>query len=179
MGNFGERNPFAGIEAIAAVGAVNFPTGASNHNVLDVRITRNTVEGQAGVGIGVSGGAASSNGRPGTSADGNQTSAIVMHNTVEGNIVRGIELLAGDVGPASANTTAVRVVHNTVCDNGTDIIGEGGYSGGNILFPVPNMGTGNVLEGRIFQNTATMVVIEDGVAWNSVNVTQFHNDPCP
>ena len=102
-----------------------------------------------------------------------------MHNTVEGNTVRGIELLAGDVGLASANTTEVRVVHNTVCDNSTDIIGEGGYSGGNILFPVPNMGTGNVLEGESFKNTATTVVVADGALGNTASVTQFNNDPCP
>ena len=174
-GNTVERHQHYGVIALAGIGADNFETGTSNNNVLDVRIERNTVASQAGVGIGVSGAAG---GQPGGVADGNQTSAVVMHNTVANNTLRGIELLAGDVGLASANTTAVRVAHNTVCDNGTDIIGEGGFSG-DVLFPVPNQGTGNVLEGAIFQNTATTVVVEDGVAGNSAEVTQSKNVPCP
>ena len=54
----------------------------------------------------------------------------------------------------------VRVAHNTVCNNpGTDILAEGGFTG-NILFPVPNAGTGNMLTGEIFQNTATTVTVD-------------------
>jgi hypothetical protein len=174
-GNTVERHQSYGVIAVAGLGAENFETGASNQNVLDVRIERNTVASQGGVGIGVSGGAG---GQPGAVADGNQTRAIVLHNTVEDNTLRGIELIAGDVGLASANTTEVRVVHNTVCDNGTDIIGEGGFSG-NILFTVPNTGTGNVLEGEITKNTATTVMVEDGVTDNSAEVMQSKNVPCP
>jgi hypothetical protein len=73
----------------------------------------------------------------------------------------------------------VRVAHNRVCNNpGTDILDEGGFTG-NVLFPVPNAGTENVLTGRIFQNTATTVMVEDGTPGNTAMVTQFNNDPCP
>src|SRR5262249_25373622 len=49
------------------------------------------------------------------------------------------------------------------------------------FLPLPNMGTGNLLEGRIFENTATTVVVQDGVGapGNQAHVTQFNNDPCP
>jgi hypothetical protein len=177
-GNTVERHQFYGIGAAAGEGAVNLPTGTSNHNVLDVRIERNTVKDHVGSGILVDGGAASPDGRPGAAADGNQTTALVMHNTVEDNMVRGIELIAGDVGLASANTTEVWVAHNTICHNtGADIVGEGGFSG----FPgfSPNLGSGNVLTGQIFKNTATTVTVEDGTPGNTADVTQFKNEPCP
>jgi len=87
--------------------------------------------------------------------------------------------LAGGFGLASANTVEVRVAHNTVCNNaGTDIIGEGGFTG-NVLFPVPNAGTGNVLTGQLFQNTATTVTVADGTPGSMATVTQFNNNPCP
>jgi hypothetical protein len=87
---------------------------------------------------------------------------------------------AGGIGLANSNTLEVWVAHSTVCNNSTDIVGEGGFSG-NVLFPVPNQGTGNVLEGQIFENTATMVVVQDGAGapGNQANVTQFNHDPCP
>ena len=102
----------------------------------------------------------------------------MRHNRVENNTVGGIQLLAGGTGLASANTTEVRVAHNTVCSNGADILGEGGFSG-DILFPAPNTGTGNVLTGEIFKNTATTVTVQDGVPGNTATMTQFDNDPCP
>jgi hypothetical protein len=61
-GNMVERNQFAGIAAFAAEGAVNFPTGVSNQNVLDVRIEQNTVRSQTGAGMLVAGGVGSPNG---------------------------------------------------------------------------------------------------------------------
>jgi hypothetical protein len=80
---------------------------------------------------------------------------------------------------ASANTAEVRVAHNTVCHNTeTDIFGEGGGTSGP-QFPVPNAGTGNVLTSEIYKNTATTVTVEDGVPGNTVNMTQFKNEPCP
>jgi hypothetical protein len=117
----------------------------------------------------------------GAIADNNYTTAIVKHNTVKGSTVGGLELDAGAFGLASANTIEVWVAHNTICDNaGTDIIAEGGFLG-NILFPVPNMGTGNVLARPIFENTAKTVTVQDGAGapGNQANVTQFNNDPCP
>ena len=41
----------------------------------------------------------------------------------------------------------------------------------------PNTGTENVLTGRIFQNTATTVTVQDGVPENTATVRQFNNDP--
>jgi Right handed beta helix region len=173
-----ENHQWVGIVTIAGEGAINFPTGTSTNNVLDVRIERNTVKNQSGTGISVVGGLGSLNGRANAIADNNQTIAIVKHNTVEGSTDRGIELFAGATGLASANTTEAWVAHNTVCNNGTDILGEGG-STGNAIFPVPNMGGKNVLTGKIFQNTATTVMVEDGVLGNTATVSQFKNDPCP
>jgi hypothetical protein len=90
-----------------------------------------------------------------------------------------MELNAGAFGLASANTAEVWVAHNTVCHNtGTDIRVEGGFTG-NVIFPVPNAGTGNVLTGQIFQNTATTVTVDNGTPGNTATVTQFHNDSCP
>jgi hypothetical protein len=127
----------------------------------------------------LSGGVGSPDGRAGAIANNNQTHVIVRHNTVEGSTVGGIEVDAGAFGLASANTTEVWVAHNTICNNtGTDIRAEGGFTG-NVIFPVPNAGTGNVLTGQIFQNTATTVTVADGAPGNTADVTQFNNDPCP
>jgi hypothetical protein len=178
-GNTLERNQLYGIAAAAGEGAVNFPTGTSNQNMLDVRIEQNTVKDHTGGGIAVCGGVGSPNGRAGAVADNNQTNAIVVQNTVEDNTDRGIELCAGGFGLASENTLDVRVARNRVCNNpGTDILGEGGFTG-NVLFPVPNAGTGNVLEGEIFKNTATTVTVQNGTPGNTATVTEFKNDPCP
>ena len=173
------RHQNQGIAALAAVGAVNFPTGASNNNVLDVRIEWNTVvQSQPGDGIYIAAGEGSPDGRPNAVADGNHTRAIVEHNTVEDNAAKGIELDAGSSGLANSNTTEIRVAHNTVCHNTiTAILGEGGFSG-DALFPA-NQGTGNVLTGEIFQNTATTVTVADGTPGNTATVTQFNNVPCP
>lgn len=90
-------------------------------------------------------------------------------------------MAAGGVDVANANTLDVRVIHNTVCGDGPDIIAEGGFSGIGAL--LSNQGTGNVLEGEIFQNTATEVIVTDGTQngapANTATVTQFQNDPCP
>jgi hypothetical protein len=178
-GNTLERNQLYGIAAAAGEGAVNFPTGTSNLNVLDVRIKRNTVTDHTGGGIGIAAGVGSPNGRTGAVADNNQTNAIVVQNTVADNTDRGIEVSAGGFGLASANTVAVWVADNMVCHNpGTDILGEGGFTG-NILFPVPNAGTGNVLTGQISKNTATTVTVDKGTPGNTATVTQFRNEPCP
>jgi hypothetical protein len=141
-------------------------------------VTILTVRSQTGGGIVICGGVGSTDGRAGAVADNNQAAAIVEQNTVADNTHQGIWLCAEGGGLASANTIEVRTVHNTSCHNGTDILGEGGFTG-NVLFPVPNAGTGNVLEGEIFKNTATTVTVDDGVPGNTATVTQFKNDPCP
>ena len=181
-GNTVARHQTEGIAAIAAVGAINFPTGTSNHNVLEVRIERNTVvENQPGDGIYIAAGEGSPDGRRGAVADDNQTRALVVYNTVEDNANKGIELDAGSNGLANSNTLAVWVAHNTVCHNtDTAILGEGGFSG-DAQSPVPNLGTRNVLAGQIFENTAATVTVQDGAGapGNQADVTQFNNDPCP
>ena len=171
----GHRNQ--GIGAIAGIGAENSSNGTSNNNVLDVRIEQNTVRNQTGEGMYIAAGEGSPDGRPGGIADSNQMQVIVEHNTVENNPAKGIEVDAGSTGEASGNALEVRVAHNTVCHN-TDIAirGEGGFSG-DALFPA-NTGARNVLTGKIFQNTAT-VVVQDGTSGNTADVRQFKNDLCP
>jgi hypothetical protein len=178
-GNTVERHRLEGIEVLAGLGAVSVPTGTSNQNELDVRIERNTVRNQTGGGIFVGAGEGSPDGRADAIANGNHTRAVVKHNTVENNVTKGIEVDAGVQGLASANTLEVRVSHNTVCHNTiADIFGEGGFSG-DILFPAPNTGTGNVLTGEIVHNTATTVTVQNGTPANTADVRQFKNDPCP
>jgi len=138
------------------------------------------VRSRTGRGIGIAAGVGSLDGRPGV-ADHNQATAIVAHNTVEDNTDRGLELPAGGAGLANANTLTVWVAHDTVCHTaGADIVAEGGFSS-NLLYPLPNQGTGNVLTGRLFENTATVVVqpgAQNRTPENTATVTQFHNDPC-
>ncbi|MGE0826380.1 MAG: hypothetical protein AB7G75_26735 [Candidatus Binatia bacterium] len=172
----GHRNQ--GIGAIAGIGAVNFPTGTSNNNVLDVRIERNVVRNLSGEGMYIAAGEGSPDGRPGGIADGNYARVIVEQNTVENNPAKGIEVDAGSSGYTSTNTFEVHVTHNIVCHNtDTAIVGEGGFSG-DALFPA-NTGTENVLIGKIFQNIAMTVMIQDGTLGNTADVTQVKNEPCP
>ena len=64
---------------------------------------------------------------------------IVVHNTVENNTAKGIEVDAGSIGLASANTPEVRVAHNTVCNNtDTAILGEEVFPV--MPFSLPNTG---------------------------------------
>lgn len=177
-GNTLERNQPVGIIIHGGQGAFVFPTGTSNHNVVDVRIKRNTLKSQM-VGMYISAGDGSQDGRAEAVADNNQVSAIVRHNVIEGSTLRGVRLAAGGSGLASANTLDVQVEQNTICNNGTDILGEGGSSEDDVFAHVPNMGTGNLLQGRIFKNTATTVSVEDGILGNTADVTQFKNEPCP
>lgn len=183
-GNIVERNrQFCGILAIGAVGASTpVATGTSVNNVLDVRIEQNTVRSQTGTGICMIGAGGGPGGQAGAIGDNNQVTAVVKQNVVEDNTAEGILLAAGGDGRASGNTLEVRVAHNTVCHNtGPDIAGEGGDSGHPPL--LPNLGTGNLLQGRIFQNTATTVVVRDGAQngtpENIADVRQFKNEPCP
>jgi hypothetical protein len=147
---------------------------------MDVEIVENTVRSQTGTGIYVAGAGGGPGGQAGAIGDNNQVTAIVRHNIVEDSTAEGIYLAAEAEGLASGNTLDVRVVHNTVCNNGTGIVGEGGASAHPPL--PPNLGTGNVLTGEIFQNTATVVVqdgVQNGAPENTADVTQFKNEPCP
>jgi hypothetical protein len=168
-----------GIGAAAGIGTVSSETGTSNNNVLDLRIERNTVRNLTGEGMHIGAGAGSPDGRPNAEANGNQLRVSVVHNTVENNGAPGLELMAGDSGVANANTLEIHVAHNTVCHNAipeVDILGEGSFSG-DARF-APNVGTGNVLEGEIFQNTATTVTVQPGTSGNTADVKQFNNGPC-
>src|SRR5262249_50657888 len=81
-GNTVEQHESVGIETGAGV---NFSTGVSNNNVLELRIERNTVR-NSGEGMFIASGGG------GAVANGNQTRALVMDNTVEDNPSKGIEM---------------------------------------------------------------------------------------
>ena len=86
---------------------------------------------------------------------------------------------AGGSGLANTNDVDVTVRKNTVCGSAAaDIDAVGGFLGVPAVFP-PNQGTGNKLEGEISKNTATTVVVNNGVAGNSAHVTQSKNVACP
>jgi hypothetical protein len=107
---------------------------------------------------------------------------VVTDNTVTGTSGEGILLEAGGPGKANDNDVDVTVRKNTVCGSTTpnaDIHAIGGFLGIPSV-PLPNQGTGNVLEGEISKNTAKLpVVVENGVAGNTAQVTQSKNVPCP
>ncbi|HJY82240.1 MAG TPA: hypothetical protein VKK81_14300 [Candidatus Binatia bacterium] len=70
---------------------------------------------------------------------------------------------------ATNNTSGANII--TFAQNlsgGTIVVGFNGR-------PLP----ANVLEGQIFQNTATTVTVADGTPGNTATVTQFNNDLCP
>ena len=129
-------------------------------------------------GIRVFGGLGSRDGAPNKVANANEVDVVVKDNTVSGTSGEGINLAAGGSGVANDNEVEVRVRKNTVCGSaGADIHALGGLLG-NPFLP-NNTGTGNELEGEITKNTASTVVVEDGVAGNSADVTQSKNVPCP
>jgi len=164
------RNQPAGIVIRGGFGMETFmSSGASVHNVVDVRIEQNTLKNHS-VGVSIFGGSESV-------ANNNQVAAKVQHNVVEDSMVTGVELAAGGSGVANENTLDVGVTHNTVCGDSPDIIAEGGFSG-SVVIPAPNQGAGNVLNGKISQNTAA-VIVADGTPGNTAIVEQVNNDPCP
>jgi hypothetical protein len=165
-----ERTQPAGIVIRGGFGTGIFPSdSASVHNVVEVRIERNTLT-QHDNGISIFGGAESV-------ANNNQVTARVERNVVADSTVLGIGLAAGGPGVASDNTLDIKVAHNTVCGDGPDIVAEGGFSGNDLLFP--NQGSGNVLDAEISKNTATTVTVADGIPGNMAMVTQNNNAPCP
>jgi hypothetical protein len=179
-GNTLENNQGAGIAALGGLGAAVSPTGDSSGNSLDARIEHNTVKNAVLFGLWVSGGIGSLDGAPSKVANGNEVNAIVTDNTVTGTFGEGMHLDAGGSGVANNNDVDVTVSKNTVCGSAaTDIHAIGGFLGIPSLLPLPNQGTGNSLEGEISKNTATTVVVENGVVGNSATVTQSKNVPCP
>ncbi|MBI3756379.1 MAG: right-handed parallel beta-helix repeat-containing protein [Deltaproteobacteria bacterium] len=181
-GNTVEDNNGVGILAFGAIGAAALSGGDSSGNSLDARIEQNTVSSTFPFlyGIWVAGGIASFDGALNKVANANEVNAVVSKNTVTGTtfLLEGIHLEAGGSGAASDNAVEVSVEKNAVCGSAAgDIHALGGLLGNPFL--VNNSGLGNTLEGEISKNTATTIVVEDGVAGNLANVTQFHNAPCP
>jgi hypothetical protein len=149
----------------------------SSGNSLDAWIEKNTVQNAFLFGIGVTGGIGSFDGLAGKVADNNEVGAVVKDNVVIGTIGEGIHLDAGGSGVANANKVEVRAQKNTVCGSAdADIRALGGLLG-NPFLP-DNSGTKNMLEGKIFQNTATTVTVANGTLRNTADVTQFKNNPC-
>ena len=180
-GNTVENNNGVGILALGAIGAAALPGGDSSRNSLDARIEQNTVNSTSPFlfGIWVAGGIASFDGAPTKIANANEVNAVVTKNTVTGtSFLEGIHLEAGGSGVANDNVVEALVEKNTVCGSaGVDIHAFGGLLG-NPFFP-NNAGAGNELEGEIVKNTATTIVVEDGVAGNSADMEQDKNIPCP
>ncbi len=173
-----ENNAGVGIFTFGAVGALFSPSGDSSGNTLDARIERNTVQNAFPFGLWVYGGLGGVDGALDKVANDNKVTALVTDNTVTGTSSEGMQLTAGSFGEANDNDVDVTVRKNTVCGStAADIHAIGGLLG-NPFLP-DNTGTGNVLEGKIFQNTATTVTLQDGVPGNLADVTQLQNDPCP
>jgi len=146
--------------------------GLSANNEVDVRLERNTVRSLDGTGINLFGAVGSFDELSDAVAHHNHVRALIRQNVVEDNADGGINLLAGGPGRANDNTLEVLVERNTVCHNTvTDILGEGGTD--------DNTGSGNLLAGLIFQNTATTVKVVNGTPGNTAIVAQFNNAPCP
>src|SRR5262245_19144702 len=143
--------------------------GVSANNEVDVRLEQNTVRSLEGTGINLFGAVGSFDELSNAVANHNYVRALIRQNVVEDN-ADGVQMFAGGPGLASDNTLEVRVENNTVCNNGTDILGEGGAD--------DNTGSGNLLTGTISKNTAT-VTVTDGTLGNMATVTQSNNVPCP
>jgi hypothetical protein len=112
-------------------------------------------------------------------ASDNRLDVLIKDNIVTGTVGEGLLLSAGGSGVANTNDVEVTVKKNIVCGSAaTDVHAIGGLLGIPSLLP-PNQGTGNTIGGEITKNTATTVVVENGVAGNSATVTQFKNTPCP
>jgi hypothetical protein len=186
--NIVENNAF-GISARAAIAVVTGTTGVSGHNTLDVSLLRNIVGRHVTTGISLAAGTGKF--QDGQSDDAMANSNRIINAKVLDNIVEdvgavGISLVAGNSGKASDNTILdAQVEGNTVCGSTRiDIYAVGGFLGVASApgapngFP-PNAGTGNQVTGTIKDNTATGIVVADGVAGNSANMTQTNNKACP
>jgi len=174
-----ENNAGPGMFTYSGFGALFLPSGTSSGNILDARIERNTVTNAVLFGISVFGGVGSFDGALTKVANNNAVNAIITDNTVTGTVGEGMLLSAGGSGAANTNAVEITVKKNTVCGNAvSNVHAIGGFLGIPFLLP-PNQGAGNTVEGKITKNTATTVVVENGVAGNSATVTQLNNDLCP
>lgn len=174
-----ENNGGVGILTYSGLGALIFPNGDSSGNSLEARIERNTVRNAFLSGIWVAGGIGSFDGAAGKVAHDNEVDVVVSHNTVTGTVGEGILLTGGGSGLASSNEVEIRVRKNTVCGSAAADIGAVGGFLGIPATLAPNQGTGNKVEGEISRNTATNVVVTNGVAGNAALVTGSKNVRCP
>ncbi len=173
-GNTLENNAGVGIAAIGGCGA----GGNSSGNTLDARIERNSVKNAFVFGLWTTGGIGSFAGALTEVANANQVNAIVTDHTITGTFGEGMHLDAGGSGVANDNEVEITLRKNTVCGSASaDIHAIGGLLG-SPFFP-DNAGTGNTLEGAIVKNTASTVVVENGVAGNLATMSRSHNVPCP
>ncbi len=166
------ENNGPGILTFGGIGAAfGLPSGDSSGNSLDARIVHNTVKNALGFGIFGYGGVGSFDGTAGKTANNNELDIVMSNNTITGTIGEGIHLEAGSTGLASNNEVEIRVRKNTVCGSAAaDIDALGGAPS--------NQGTGNKVEGEIRKNTATTVVVDNGVAGNVAQVAQSKNVAC-
>jgi len=172
-------NAGVGILTYGGFGALIFPTGDSSGNSLEARIERNTVRNAFLSGIWVDGGIGSFDGAAGKVGNRNEVDVVVSNNTVTGTVGEGILLNGGGSGLASSNEVEIRVRKNTVCGSvAADIDAVGGFLGIPATL-APNLGTGNKVEGEISRNTATNIVVTNGVAGNAAQVTLSKNVTCP
>jgi hypothetical protein len=173
-----ENNAGVGILTYGAIGTLGSPSGDSSGNSLDARIEHNTVKNAFLFGIWVDGGIGSFDGAAGKVANGNDVDAIVTNNIVTSTTGEGIHLEAGGSGVANSNEVEIRVRKNTVCGSTVaDIAAVGGFLGIPAVL-APNQGTGNQVEGEISKNTATNIVVTDGVTGNVANASQSKNVAC-
>ncbi len=166
-----ENNDGAGILTFTGIGAAfGLASGDSSSNSLAARIEQNAVT-KAAIGILVWGGVGSFEGGPGKTANTNETAIVMANNTITGMLVDGIHVEAGSSGVANSNEVEIQARQNTVCGSAAaDIHAIGGAP--------TNQGTGNTVEGEISQNTATTIVVENGVAGNVASVAQSNNVAC-
>lgn len=167
-----ENNNSPGIITFGGIGAAfGLPSGDSSGNSLNARIERNTITNALGFGIFGYGGLGSFDGTADKTANNNTMDLILSNNTITGTFGDGIHLEAGGTGLANNNEVEIRVRKNTICGSaGTDMHAIGGAP--------TNQGTGNQVEGEISKNTATTIVVTDGVTGNVATVSQSKNVAC-
>jgi len=169
-------NVFAGVLALGGEGAFTNLSGRSANNTVTLAIDDNNVASSLGWGVAIGGGAANPEGSPRAFADHNRVTVHIHGNVVMDTLYDGIDLGAGATGFASNNHVTIDVGGNTVCRTGW-IRAEGGWFGSGVN--PPNAGSGNVLEGSIHDNVATLITVLNGMPRNNARVTVTGTSPCP
>lgn len=143
---------------------------SSGNQLTNLHLRKNHVQNIMGSGISITGGY-------GTGSNTNGVNIDISGNTVKNATDVGVLLIAGHTGAASDNTLTTQLRNNTVCGNTlADVYAVGGFRG---FGSTPaNSGMGNRITGNIDLNTATTITVENGVAGNSVTLSQQGNVPC-